>query len=139
MGNGQFSNVTFYANNFTNWAPASLTISNDTAIDFGYDGFRLDVAGDLTVADYGTLGLRSHANVTAGGNITLGFRSKLYIRSGVTNGIAAGYGALLAATGDLVIGKESWIYPISHYSDGGSPLLRMRNLTVDKEIGRAHV
>ena len=64
----------------------------------------------------------------------MGFRSKIYVRAGQTNGVAD-YNAEMDVTGDIIIGRECWIYPMSHVFNGGSSLFRMRDLLIDKDGG----
>jgi len=131
---GQFSYVTFFADNFTNWNVQSLTVSN-SAIEFGYSNFYLKVTNNLHIGSYGILGVYGHSKIEVGGSLMLAFRSKLYIHSGMTNGTGLSYAGKLSVTGDVVIGRESWIYPVAHYSDGGAPLLHMKDLIIDPSGG----
>lgn len=77
---------------FTNWAPASLVMSN-CVVRFP-DGFRLDVAGDLTLQTGAVI--RLHA-----------------LSSG-----ADGYGAGLTVGGSLSIQTNAWIQPCAHGTNG---------------------
>lgn len=66
-------------------------------------------------------------NVT--GNLTLTNGATLYIYSGVTNA-AVSNGATMAIQGDVAIASNSWLYPYSHSTNGGTPILTMGDLTI---------
>jgi len=134
IGSGQFTYLYFHANNFTNWTVSNLVISNST-IGFGTNGFHLKVLGNCTLGDNGTLDIPAGGRLDVGGNLDFTFRSKLYLRSGITNGTGQDYGCRLSVTGDVTIGRESWLYPWSHGTDGGSPLIRLRHLTIESDGG----
>jgi len=55
--------------------------------------------------------------------------------SGMTN-VAPEYGALVSVTGDVAIASAGcWLYPVSHPTNGGSVLFRMRSLTIATNAG----
>lgn len=139
---------------FTSWAPPSLTASNGW---FSFPGgFTLSVIGDLNViGSAGQLEL-TNSTVTCGGDLlidqakmvfncesTTGLSlycggdliltngGRLYVYAGITNAANPDYGALVRVTGDAFIRTNSSIYPFSHGTNGGSPLIRALNMTID--------
>jgi predicted enzyme related to lactoylglutathione lyase len=54
----------------------------------------------------------------------------LHVHAGMTNGVTPDYGALMTVTGDVVVSSNSWIYPYSHPTNGGSALFRAQNVTI---------
>jgi hypothetical protein len=103
---------------------------------------KLELQGHLTSG--GNLTLESGTNILAargnlllncGGDFTLTNGSVVYLYNGMTNGLGRNYGILVSVTGSLTIASSSWIYPYSHYSDGGSCLFTMKALTVQTNAG----
>ncbi|MEI7437190.1 MAG: hypothetical protein WCL16_10350 [bacterium] len=103
---------------------------------------QLQLQGNLTAG--GSVSLESGTNILAargnllvncGGNFTVTNGGAVYLMSGKTNGLGRSYGLLMSVTGDVNIAAASWVYPYSHYSDGGSCRLTMNNLTIPPNAG----
>lgn len=142
---------------FTNWSPNNLLVSN-AWLRFPAAGFRLTVSNTLQVVgtdtnlhklqlynDVVTCGSDVFLNKGAlilygaaipgsslhcGGNLILTNGGMLYYYSGSTNsGSGTNWGSLISVTNDVMI-TNSVIYLSSLPTNGGSVLLRMRNLTI---------
>ncbi|MEI6972968.1 MAG: hypothetical protein WCL44_15800, partial [bacterium] len=71
------------------------------------------------------------ATVTVGGDAVMTNAAQFTLYSGITNAAAVtNFGALLTVGGTLTISTNSWLYPVSHPTNGGSPLIRTANLTL---------
>ncbi|MBI2441942.1 MAG: G8 domain-containing protein [Lentisphaerae bacterium] len=97
----------------------------------------LNVGQDVVLTNDGILRLYSGltnagmtATLTVTGNMILARGGRLDVFSGMTNPATADYGALVSVSGDVTIATNSWIYPYSHSTNGGSALFRMRNLSI---------
>jgi hypothetical protein len=55
---------------------------------------------------------------------------RFYVMAGETNAATPAYGALVAVGGTLRIASNSWIFPVSHAMNGGSPLFRVKDLII---------
>ena len=72
----------------------------------------------------------SNCVMTAGGSLVLTNSGRLYVYAGETNAGTAAYGALVSAGHAVLIASNSWIFPVSHWTNGGSALFRMTDLTI---------
>lgn len=97
----RFWHVRLVIPGFTNWTPASLTLSN-CVLRFP-DGFHLAVGGDLI--------LRGGAG--------------LQIQAAPTNEAAEVYGARLDVGGNLLIQSNAWVFPYAHPSNGAIVAVRV--------------
>ena len=104
-------------------SPVSLTVSNNVWIEHGSS---LRVGGTNAI---------SRALTHIGGALTLTNGGSVWIYSGQTNGAPSDYGALLAVTGAVTVASNSWIYPVSHSSDGGSVKMQAASLAVESGSG----
>ena len=137
--------------NQTSWSPNSLTISNGW-VRFQPDDFPLSVTQDLTIAgSAGRLDLAGSAYVVSngyyytyatarptlavGGNLTLTNGGSLCVFSAVANSGTEDYGASINVTGDVTLATGAWIYPYAHFTNGGAPLFRLKNLTCATNAG----
>lgn len=69
--------------------------------------------------------------LTCGGNLTLTNNSAIYVQSGRIAGESENaWGALLTITGDVSITRGATLYLYAHPTNGGAPLIRLRNLAV---------
>ena len=99
----------------------------------GTTGTNLAIPGSVAV-NAGNLLL--HANptnigaLTVAGGVSATNAAKIYLDSSKTNGVQD-YGLLVAVSGNITIATNSWVYPYSHYTNGGSVLFRAANLTVN--------
>ncbi|MBU4201195.1 MAG: hypothetical protein KJ919_14890 [Verrucomicrobia bacterium] len=131
---------------WTNWSVDSLTISN-AWIRFSAEGFQLTVTNNMTImGSTGRLELACNSTwwnygaqysygatgpvLNVGGNLTLTNGGRLFVYSAMTNASNPNYGALVSVVNDVYIGTGCWIYPYSHWTNGGSPLFRMRHLFI---------
>ena len=135
---------------FTNWSPASLTITN-SSVQFPA-GFVLSVAGNVAVTNAGelilsnvsfscggnltvekssaALELRDHATLDCGGNLTISNTGLFYLYAGLTNGAASNYALRTSVTGSLIVATNSYIFPVSNPTNGGSALFAAGSLKV---------
>jgi hypothetical protein len=63
-------------------------------------------------------------------NFLLTNGADLIFYSSITNDLTPGYGALLSVSNELVITANSWLYPYSNPTNGGSLLIRVSKLKV---------
>jgi hypothetical protein len=127
----------------TNWSTPSLTIDQGW-FRFPAEDFELTVAGNMSViGDPGTaadpflsgrLELRPHAACSVGGDLALLGGGDLHLVSGATNA-TKDHGLLLDVSGEMSVGSNSWVYPYSDATSGGSPLFRVGGLTIDETGG----
>jgi hypothetical protein len=96
---------------FTHWAPSSLTVSN-CVVRFP-DGFRLEVAGDLTLEP----------------------GAGLQLRAAGTHGTGDAYGARLRVGGNLAIRSNAWVFLFSHPTNGTLVGLRVDGNAVIDSFG----
>jgi hypothetical protein len=104
----------------------------------------VSVGGSLLLAGstltLGGLEGDSLPSLTVGGSLVLtnagAMPGYLVVNGGWTNP-AAGLtnGALLSVAGSMLIGTNSWMTPVSHPTNGGSPLLRSGSLTIQRGGG----
>jgi len=149
LTDGRFHDVRLVVTGFTAWAVNDLTVSN-TSLTLENPSLLLTVSGDLRIGN-GTLGVHelncagnviltnggrlAVTDMACGGNLTLSDSAALSVYSGMTNGSPNNYGALVDISGDLSTDLDSWIYPYSHDTDGGSPLFRVRDLLIATNSG----
>jgi hypothetical protein len=123
----------------------ALAVSNNLTIDGasallelggGYifpRGSYWDKANGETPVDINLTGLIKYsaetAALTCGGNLVLTNSGDMGIYSGPTN-TSGGWGALVDIKGDVTIGTNSWIFPMSNPTNGGSALFKMKNLAI---------
>jgi hypothetical protein len=93
-------------------------------------GYTWRVASDLNVST-SRLVVANYATLAVGGNLTLTNGSGLILYGGQTNaGVPTTHGVLLAVTNTLTVYSNSWIYPYSHSTNGGSALIRAANVNI---------
>jgi len=117
-----------------------VALSDGRAIGRGIGATNgiLRVGGNLLVDNSrltlsGTGGLAKSA-MTVGGMLTATNGAQLHIYAGRTNG-AGTHGAYVTVTGNVTLTKNSWVYPVSHATNGASVLFRTGNLTVSTNSG----
>ena len=128
------------------WSTASLTIDN-TWVRFAEPGFKLNVAGDVTVN--GTLGrLEVGGNkpvqtwgvnmlvsegaapeFTVGGDFAINSGSTLSVFA-TAAGAAFPTGAVVNVAGDLTLAANARVFPHSHHTNGASVLFRARSVSI---------
>ncbi len=141
----------------TNLSLSSLVISNGW-IRFPAEGFVLAVSNDVVITGpnsalefanslstnngmaantnrYEYRGLSVGPTLAIGGSLTLTNGARLAIESGPTNSTPPSFGALVDIGGALAIGTNSWIYPRSHPTNGGSVLFRARDVLIQTNAG----
>jgi len=111
----------------TNWAPGSLTVSAACDLVFP-DDFNVTVTNDCRI-DLGSLDLGWGSDLRVGGTVTLTNNGTLKIRSAATNG-GLDYGVLLSVTNDINIADGAWLYLYSDPTNGGAPLVMVRNVRI---------
>ena len=133
----------------TSWSVNNLTF-NDGWLRFSADGFELTVTNDLTITgSSGALELGSvlitnmfrysistgAPVLNVGGNLTLTNSGSLYLYAGLTDGSEEAYGGTVSVGKDLLVASDSWIYPYSQLTNGGSVRFQMRNLSISTNGG----
>lgn len=113
----------------TNWAVGQLVIVTNCYLRLP-DNFRLKVTNSMVIRAGGKLDMGVGGQLRVGQNLLLTNNAGLTLRAAQTNSPAPGYGALLAVTGDVRITHGAMLYPYSHPTNGATPLLTMRNLTI---------
>lgn len=133
---------------FSSWTTSSLTISN---VWFGFpeEGFALTVTNDITIVGStarlelgGNQGMYTNSKLfiynqtngpvlNCGGSLMLTNGGCLYVYNGLTNQAMPGWGALVSVTGNIVVASaNSWIYPVSHPTNGASVFFRAGTVKV---------
>ncbi|MCL1857191.1 MAG: hypothetical protein FWF84_06100, partial [Kiritimatiellaeota bacterium] len=74
------------------------------------------------------------AVVTVMGDVALA-ASSLRLASAMTGEGTPFYGALLKVSGDMTLSGNSWVYPVSHATNGGSPVFYAKNLVIEQGSG----
>ena len=148
--------------NFLSWSPSQLTVSN-AWVRFPQEGFHLTVLNDLTIVKGSSIGrldvgatmftnfnggtsdqffpycrlfaATTPPKLSVGGNLILTNGAVLAVFSAPTNGATPVYGSLVAVTNELRVGTRCWVYPYSHWSNGGSPFFSVGSLTVATNAG----
>ncbi len=109
----------------TNWSVDTLVLTNSAIF---LSSFNLTLT-NLLIQTNGSLGM--YAGVLDCANewvITNGGR--FYALSAPTNGSATNYGMVVNVGGALRLASNSWVHLISHPTDGGAPLLQLRDLVI---------
>lgn len=126
----QFANTAIL--NPANWSVNSMEL---TGLMVSFQGAGLiTVSNDITIGSGGSLALGEGRSLECGGNLNLVNGGQMYVFAGVTNN-AVSQGVVISVTGDVTLAAGSWIYPHSDPTNGGSPLFRVRNLTVATNAG----
>jgi hypothetical protein len=130
LENGLFQDAFVYADNlsFTNWALNSL-VADNCRFMFGAEGFRLTVTNGVTVRNGANLGIPG-GGILECGSLAIQSAAALSVQGGDTNLTGSYYGSLVDVKGDMSVDGASWVYPRAHPTLGGSPVFRMRNLTI---------
>lgn len=133
-----------------NWNATDFVVSNSW-LRFPSDGFVIAITNDVLITTRGKLELggseitnyaspsvrRRYGTTYAppelrmGGSLILTNSSRLYVYAAATNPpVSPDYGALVSVGGEALITTGCWIYAYSQPTNGGSPLFRMRSLTI---------
>ncbi len=117
------------------WSTDSLLIGRGR-LQLVTAGAQLITANDITVTGTVTrFEMPKGGEIHCGGHLSLSNGAALYINSAATNGASPTYGALVDVAGTVYIASNSWIYPYSDNTNGGSALLRMANLLISSSGG----
>ncbi|MDD5707853.1 MAG: G8 domain-containing protein [Kiritimatiellae bacterium] len=73
--------------------------------------------------------------LTVGGNLVVTNGASMHVFAAPTNTTTAYYGARVAVEKDVNVSGGSWIFPHSHYTNGGSAFFSMRSLIVAPNAG----
>ncbi|MBI2438836.1 MAG: hypothetical protein HYV36_08520 [Lentisphaerae bacterium] len=136
------------APSFTNWGASSLLLTNNSWLRFPQEGFRLTITGSVMLVGTSRLDIGPSASFigprfllyntgavasvfSVGGNVSLATGCVLRLYGAHTNATTPDYGLLMSVTGDVSIASNAYLYSISQITNGGSPLMRVGNLTVD--------
>ena len=148
------TNVQLIVPGFSSWTLPSLSLSN-TIIRFE-PGFNLTIAGELKITssnagliftgdpglNCGALSLDGGQLVTIGstqlvcnGDLRLTNGGILAVQSALTSGVGTAYGTYVTVAGDVLIATNSWILPVSAWTNGGSVLFSLKNLQINSGGG----
>lgn len=134
----------------TNWSPGSVTV-NGNWIRFSEDGISIAVSNDFSIINNAKFelsgstptdasGVRRRfseaapASLVVNGNLVVTNSSAFHVYSTMTNAAAID-GVIVRVNGDMRVLANSWVYPNSHPTNGGSPIFYAGNLTVDANSG----
>ncbi|MDD5678184.1 MAG: hypothetical protein PHW60_09375 [Kiritimatiellae bacterium] len=131
-----FEDVRIYG--VSNFSLDTLSISNAFVV-LGESRVALTVANAVTI-DTATLKLGSGITPTEYVQFNCGFLAlvntgALFIYSGPTNDVITNYGAHVSVTNDILVSGNTWIYPVSDNTNGGSVLFSARNVTISEGGG----
>ncbi|MBI2438576.1 MAG: hypothetical protein HYV36_07185, partial [Lentisphaerae bacterium] len=110
-------------------ATTTVNVGNSVTLNGGKLGF-----GGKTWS-YPIAAKDAPAFITIGGNLTLTNGGSLWVYSGITNATWPDYGALVIVTGNISLATNTWIYPHSNPTNGGSALFRLNDLLVPTNAG----
>ena len=141
---------------FAGWDQADLTLDN-AWLDMVSGGTPVALTGNLvvfgtnpnlsrlvltnshvtvsgnTLLDGGGLvlypGETSIASMDVAGNLVVTNKGAIHVTGGITDSVFE-YGAQVDVAGDMVVAANSWVYPYSHPTNGGSARFTVRNLDV---------
>ncbi len=111
------------------WEHQSLTFTNCRWILCG-PGTRTVVAQSLIIGTNGFLGIHLENTRLDCRDLILTNGGRLAVYSGVTNASTDTYGARVSVTDAVWVGANSWIYPYSDPTNGGSVLFALQRLTL---------
>jgi hypothetical protein len=115
----------------TTWSADRLVISN-AWLRLPLGGLSINVAGAVVVtgADPAIHKLDiTNATVNCA-SLSVEKSVGLVVRGGITDGQQGVYGAAVNVSGDMTLGPNAWVYPLSHPTNGGSPVFRVHNLSI---------
>ena len=110
------------------WPPASLTQLSQCTIGVS-SGQTLEFSQGLTL-NGGGLMVRDNATLQCNGNLVMTNSARMAVYSGMTNGVDVVDGALVRATGALVVASNCWIYPFAHNTNGATVRFEVGQLSV---------
>ena len=111
------SNSSTYGKCFLYGGPSASFTVGGSAI---FSGGRIEIVNPSTTA----------YPMNVGGDLIITNAALFPIYSGPTNGVPPDYGVLVSVTGTMAVAANSFIYPYSHSTNGGSVLFQVSNLTV---------
>lgn len=123
----QLTDVILHIGAVTEWETPALTLTKNR-FRLAPEGFTLKVANDLAIG--GTAHLGVEGSIVVGNDLLLADTGRLSIYAGPTNGTDLAHGAVVTVTNDIMISGSAWLQPVSHLTNGGSVLLRMRDLII---------
>jgi hypothetical protein len=130
MSGALFYNLNLHISNFTGYAWDRLTVTN-CSFTFAQTGLVFTVTNDVLLLNNGMLGINGSQFTCR--DLWLTNNGTLLVIGTPTNGPSDYRGKVIAQ--DITIGAGSWIIPQSDLTNGGSPLLQMRNLTIASSGG----
>lgn len=135
----------------TTWSPNSLTISN-TWVRFPEEGFQLMVTNRLTITGsagklemgggtlvtnrdfYYLISVTSGPAITVGQDLVVTNGGSLTVYACMTNATVS-TGAVVTVSNLMQVLTGSWVYAVSHYTNGGSACFRMKGMVVETNAG----
>jgi hypothetical protein len=112
---------------FTNYSPSTLTVTN-ARVTFETRA-AITVANDMNVLAAGRLDLRD-VNLTVGRDLTVD-NASLYVYANTNNPVPeANCDGRVAVVRNIFLGTNGWIYPASHYTNGGAIKFTAKNVTI---------
>ncbi len=110
-------------------AVAKLTVTNAATLTAADVPFA--VTGDLVVSGATARVTMTRGDLAVGGDLALLAGGDLYVTSAMTSSERPEYGTRAQVAGCLVIASNSWVYPQSHNTNGGSVFFQIgKNLLV---------
>ncbi len=119
---------------FSAWAADSMNVTNGWII-LADTKLALTVTNSILIqGTNGVLDL-SYVTLECGGSLTLTNSGAMYLFAGATNAATPDWGATVGVTGDVWLASNSWIYPHSHNTNGGSIRFSVGNLRIATGAG----
>ena len=112
----------------TNWAGASLTVSNAWVLF--PDAWGFTVTNDVRITGASAKLDITNSVLNCGGDLTVTNGGVFNVYCGPTNAASPEYGSLVSVAGAFVVAATSTVNLYSHPTNGGSASLRVRDLTV---------
>jgi hypothetical protein len=115
----------------TNWTPAGMPGGQDAVTIASGTATLSDsiMIGALRITNSATL-IQTNATLTCIGSLILTNTAKFYVCGGPASGDSTNCGTWVNVGGDMTVNSNTWVYPTSHSTNGGSPFFRMRYLTI---------
>ncbi len=118
----------------TNWTLSSLTFTGYSWILNG-PSVHVQITNTLMVGTNGFLSLHLGNTRLDCSTIILTNGGRLSLHSGPTNAATPAYGALVSVTNEIWVGANSWLYPYSDPTNGGSLLFRVKDVILSATNG----